>query len=174
MALSLYLQHESEGRLAQLARRTDILLEAAGTARSRRYPQARRRSGPGEVLALRQSWQVLHGLFTGTAWEGPAPANTLMAGGREIGASLGSGQPRLADARETRAFADYVAPLCPYQLKDRVDPRRVARTRFYAAECGACPGLDELRETVARDLPMLKAYLGRAASDGHGLLLWMM
>ena len=171
MALSLYMQHASEARLAQLSRHPQALMQAAGTAVPVR---ARGGAARGDVLDLRQSWHVLHGLFTGTAWEGAAPANTLMAGGREIGAALGCGRPRLVDAAETRAFAGYVAPLCPFQLKARVDRRRVARTRFYAAECGTCPDLDDLREIVVRDLPALKAYLGRASGNGHGLLMWMM
>ena len=162
MALSLYLQQADEARLAHLARQPDALRAASAPARSL------------EVLDLRRSWQVLHGLFTGTAWDGPAPANTLMGGGRAIGADLGCGQPRLVSAAETLAFSRYVEPLCPYQLRTRVDRRRVARTRFYAAECGNCPEIEDLRDSVVRDLPLLKGYLGRAATDGHGLLMWMM
>ena len=173
MALSLYLQHANEAELVRMARQPATLLAAAG-AQSRWPARGRQSAGVGDALGLRQSWHVLHGLFTGSAWDGPRPANTLMAGGREIGPDLGYGQPRLASAAETAAFAGYVAPLCPYQLKSRVDRRRVARTRFYAAECGDCPDVDDLREVVVRDLPMLKSYLGRAAGNGHGLLMWMM
>jgi hypothetical protein len=166
MALGLYLQHASEPALAQMLWQPRQLLEAVMPVRT---------PVPGShVLGLRRSWHVLHGLFTGSAWEGPSPANTLMAGGREFGPDLGCGQPRLVCAAGTQAFARFVAPLCPHQLKGRIDPRRVARTRFYAAEDAACPDVEDLREIVMRDLPMLKAYLGRAADRGDGMLVWMM
>ena len=162
MALSLFLKHASERELGYLAAQTDALLQT----RSRRQPRA-------DVLDLAESWHVLHGLFTGSAWDGSRPANTLLTGGHEVGLDLGCGRPRLATALETRAFAQYIAPLCPYRLKSTVDRKRVARTRFYMAEDGLCPDLSELHERVIRDLPALKTYVARAAQHGHGLLLWM-
>ena len=174
MSQSLFLQAASEYQLAELARQPDRLRATARGGQHQRPAYGATSGARTDVLGLRQSWQVLHGLLAGSPWEGPRPANTLMAGGREIGADLGGGQPRLASAAETVAFAQYVAPLCPYRLRDCVDRRRVARTRFYAAESGECPELEDLRDCVVRDLPKLKAYLGRAANGSHGLLMWMM
>lgn len=162
MALSLYVKHAREAEAAWLAERPRVLL-AGG---SQREPKA-------GVLSLAQSWQVLHGLLTGSPWEGPAPANILLAGGREIGPDRGNGRARFVSEVETRAFADLVAPLCPHKLRSGIDRRRVARTRFYMGEDGACPDLHDLHDHVVRDLPALKQHVGQAVARGDGLLLWM-
>ena len=162
MALSLYVKHAREAEAGWLAERPQVLLA--------------REIGPasaGDVLGLTQSWQVLHGLLTGSPWDGPAPANILLTGGREVGPDLGSGRPRFVTEAETRAFAELVAPLCPHKLKSRIDRRRVARTRFYMGEDGACPDLHDLHDHVVRDLPALKQHVRQAVVSGDGLLLWM-
>lgn len=163
MALSLYLKHASEPELGWLSQRPSALKASA----------PRTVAGGTGVLDLAQSWHVLHGLLTGSPWDGPAPANILLTGGREVGPDLGCGRARLASAAETREFARYIAPLCPYKLKTGIDARRVARTRFYMAEDGLCPDLHDLHDHVVRDLPALKRYVAGAAERGDGLLLWM-
>ena len=162
MALSLYVKHAREAEASWLAERPQAFL-----------PRPAQRLPESAVLSLPQSWQVLHGLLTGSPWDGPAPANILLAGGREIGPDLGHGRPRFVSEIETRAFAELVAPLCPYKLKSGIDRRRVARTRFYMGEDGACPDIYDLHDHLVRDLPALKQHVGQAAVRGDGLLLWM-
>lgn len=162
MALSLYVKHARESEVRWLEERPHAL-------QARQTPHAPRT----DVLGLAQSWQVLHGLLTGSSWEGPAPANILLTGGREVGLDHGYGRPRFVSQAETRAFADLVAPLCPHKLTSGIDRRRVARTRFYMGEDGACPDLHDLHDHVMRDLPALKQHVARAAARGDGLLLWM-
>ena len=87
--------------------------------------------------------------------------------------NAGHGRPRIASPDETRAFAAYVAPLCPHRLKSGIDPRRVARTRFYMADDGEAPERHELTEAVESDFPALKQHLSAATQRGHGLLMWM-
>ena len=132
MALSLYLTHASEPDLFAFAHRPDLLggrLRASSASRDRRVEHLGRDQS-SRALALGRSWHVLHGLLAGSPLDGPRPASTLLAGGREIGPDLGHGRPRIASPDETRAFAAYVAPLCPHRLKSGIDPRRVARTRW--------------------------------------------
>jgi hypothetical protein len=50
---------------------------------------------PNAVAAgdLEKSWQGIHYLLTGTAWEGDPPLNFLLAGGREVDIEIGLGPP---------------------------------------------------------------------------------
>ena len=136
------------------------------------------RSGDGAApggtppLDLHKSWHMLHYLFTGTAWDGRAPENTLLAGGREIGEDLGYGPARLVGASETAAFAAFLSSLSLDDLGRRVDLRAMARLEIYCASDGDDDAA-EIHEDLDHYFPLLKDYVAAAATRGHGMAIWM-
>lgn len=127
-----------------------------------------------EVLELHKSWQMLHFLFTGTAWDGPAPANTLLKGGREVGDDLGYGPARIVSAREASAFAAFLAPLQADALRRKLDVRKMAALDIYCADDPSDEGaVSELEDDLEHYFPALQHYVQAAAARRDGLALWM-
>lgn len=148
---------------AQVRSQFDRLMRSGGSAAS----------DADRPLDLHKSWHMLHFLFTGTAWEGDAPANTLLAGGRSVGGDLGYGPARFVSAAETSAFDRYLSSLSLSALERRIDPGAMARLEIY------CTDMDdgdasELVDDVEHYFPRLKDYVASAATRGHGMAIWMM
>lgn len=130
-------------------------------------------AGGEPPLDLHKSWHVLHFLFTGTAWEGTAPANTLLAGGREIGEDLGYGPARVIGPAETSAFDRYLSSLSLGELERRLDPGAMARLEIYCADADDGDVAD-LVDDIEHHFPRLRNYVASAAARGHGMTIWMM
>ncbi len=137
-------------------------------------------AAPGpEVVDLHKSWHVLHYLFTGSAWEGPAPANTLLAGGREVGEDLGYGPARVVDAAATAAFARYLDTLSVAKLKARIDMKRMAELEIYCAanddddEGDVRASRGEIADDVEHYFPLLQQSVAAAAARKEALAIWM-
>jgi hypothetical protein len=130
-------------------------------------------AAPGAILDLHKSWQILHFLFTDTAFEGRAPADALLNGGKEIGQDLGHGAPRLLSPKEVAAFADFLGGQTVEGLKARIDTARMSRLEIYCAEDGDADGLEEIEADVEAYFPMLRDFAEAAAANGDGLLIWM-
>jgi hypothetical protein len=131
------------------------------------------KGGGPEILDLHKSWHTLHYLFTGTAWEGAAPANTLLLGGKEVGEDLGYGPARVLDAQATADFANFLKALSPRDLKKRIDMKKMAALDIYCAEEEDEASKSELMDDVDAYFPMLKDYVATAASRGSGMAIWM-
>jgi hypothetical protein len=136
-------------------------------------------SGPSdstgkEILDLHKSWHVLHYLFTGTAWEGKVPENTLLNGGKEVGEDLGYGPARVVDPATTQSFARFLEGLSPGRLKSRLDMKKMAQLEIYCAEDDDDEGSrSELSDDIDNYFPMLTDYVCAAAKRGGGLAIWM-
>jgi hypothetical protein len=131
--------------------------------------------GEGEdrrVLDLHKSWHVLHYLFTGSATGGNPPANALI-GGRAIGADMGYGPPRLHEPAPTAAFARFLAPLTVAELQDRIDVGRMSALGIYCCQDDDEGSAEEINDDVAHYFPLLQSFVGAAAENGNGLLMWL-
>ena len=151
MSMNMSLKQTSEMEIARFARSgvdVDALMD-------------------GSTLELDKAWHVLHYLFTGKQADGPMPAAALLRGGREVGEDLGYGPARALSAQETKAFADFLAGQTAAALAGRIDVSTMERLGIYAAD-------DDSVEDVDHYFPQLQAYVGDAARQGHGLLIWMM
>lgn len=122
-------------------------------------------------LDLHKSWHILHYLFTGSADGGAAPADTLLAGGREVGEDLGYGPPRVLDSAGAQAFASFLDTVTVADLQTRIDARRMEQLGIYCAEDGDAA---DLAEEVAHYLPLLKDYVAAAAARRECLVIWLM
>lgn len=122
-------------------------------------------------LDLEQHWHILHYLFTGSAWEGEAPAAFLASGGSPIGRDLGYGPPRLFDAGALAATATWLAGLSPAALAHRYDPAAIAAAEIYwtasASPDDSAAELAMLWETVLG----LRDFLAETARRGDSILV---
>jgi hypothetical protein len=151
MSMNLSMKQASELELARMAREgvdEDLLMGADG------------------ALELDKSWHVLHYLFTGRAWDGPMPAAALLTGGRELGEDLGYGPARALSAKETQAFAQFLASQSETALAKKINVPSMQRLEIYAAD-------DDSPEDLNHYFPQLKSYVADAAAKGQGLLIWM-
>jgi hypothetical protein len=121
----------------------------------------------GTTLELDKSWHVLHFLFTGRQSHGPMPASALLSGGRAVGEDLGYGPARALSAQETKAFAQFLAGETATALAGRIDVATMERLGIYSAD-------DDSADDVDHYFPQLQSYVGDAAKNGLGLLIWMM
>ena len=87
-----------------------------------------------DVANLDKAWHGIHYLLTGTAWEGEAPENALVAGGTELpdpDEEWGYGPPRCVDAASAAAFARAVEAISDEELAARFDPADMAAKEIY-------------------------------------------
>lgn len=130
-----------------------------------------------EILDLHKSWHVLHYLFTGSASEVSGPEGALLSGGAETGRDTGFGHPRVLNAAETVAFAQFLDGASVESLKARVDVEAMAEEGVYGAPApgGDDPEMDavELEEEVETYFPMLRDYIKAAAAKGEAVAIWM-
>jgi hypothetical protein len=151
MSMNLTLKQASEMELARMAREgvdEEMLMAARG------------------ALDLDKSWHLLHYLFTGSAWDGPLPAATLLSGGREVGEDLGYGPARVLTPKETKEFAQYLGMQSETQLAKKINMPAMQRLDIYAADQDSADDLNHY-------FPQLKSYVSDAASKGQGLVIWM-
>jgi hypothetical protein len=127
---------------------------------------------PGRLLDLHKSWHVLHYLFTGEVDGGTPPADALL-GGRELGEDMGYGRPRLHEAAATAAFARFLSPLTVADLQGRIDIGRMSALGIYCCEDDDEGSAEELGDDVAHYFPLLQSFVGEAAKNGNGLLMWL-
>lgn len=154
-----------------LQRELERQIEEANAA-MRAGSRARAEAEPSRVLDLHKSWHVLHYLFTGQADGGTPPADALM-GGREFGADMGYGPPRVHEPAATTAFARFLAPLTVAELQRRIDLARMGDLGIYCCEDGDAGSADEINDDVAHYFPLLQDFVAGAAKDSNGLLVWL-
>jgi Domain of unknown function (DUF1877) len=151
MSMNLSLKQASELELARMAREgvdEDLLMGADG------------------ALDLDKSWHMLHYLFTGRAWDGPMPAAALLTGGREVGEDLGYGPARALSAKETQAFAQFLASQSETSLAAKINVPQMQSMEIYSVD-------DDSTEDLNHYFPQLKSYVADAAAKGQGLLIWL-
>lgn len=130
----------------------------------------KRGNTPG--LDLHKSWHMLHYLFTGTAWEGEAPAATLLLGGQEVGEDMGYGPARVLSTTDTAKFAEYLDGLDLEHLYERLDAAAMRALEIYCAPDDD-DDVAELGDDLEHYFPRLRAFVADAAQKGNGLLIWM-
>jgi hypothetical protein len=167
----LYVQL-AKGQMREDLRQSRAMLQSFQAQLAGTQPEAG--AEEGSYIDLHKSWHVMHYLFTGTAWGGSAPANTLLKGGRNVGEDLGYGPARMVDAKTTRAFAEFLDGLSADSLKSRIDVKKMAKLEIYCAEDEEDDAAEaELFDDIDHYFPMLKDYVAGAAARSEALAIWM-
>jgi uncharacterized protein DUF1877 len=120
---------------------------------------------------LEKSWQGIHYLLTGTAWEGDPPLNFLLAGGRELDIEIGLGPPRTHTAAETRIIAAAFAGIDDAELRRRFAPAEMTRLEIYPGVWDLDPAKDDTLGHLLDGVAVLRSGLARVVGQGHGLLI---
>jgi len=107
----------------------------------------------GPVLDLDKSWQVLHFVLTGDAWEGSGPLRNAILGGTTIGADLGYGPAHYVTPSEVAAVAVALASLSEDVIRSRFDPSAFEAAELYPGAWSPQP-----------PPPVKKGFLGRLKS----------
>ena len=108
-----------------------------------------------------KSWQGLHYLLTGTAWEGEFPYNFLMGGGGEI--DMGDYPLITHDNENTRRIGAALNQLSDEEVRGRVNRDEMARLDIYVD--------DQVIENLLEDFRRLRETVSAVAGKGLGLLV---
>ena len=114
-----------------------------------------------------KSWQGLHYVLTGTAWEGKPPLNFLMGGGLALEV-WGNDNPLLAHgSADTRRIAEALAALSDEEARRRVNREEIVRLDIYPGIWDDDEGVEYLLDEVRR----LRKTVSKVAGRGLGLLV---
>jgi hypothetical protein len=127
-------------------------------------------TGEGDLGAggdFEKSWQGLHYVLTGTAWEGAPPLNFLMGGGRTLDVE-GHDNPLLTHgSADTRRIAEALNGLSDEEARRRVNREEIVRLDIYPGIWDDDEGVEYLLDEVRRLRETVSAVAGR----GLGLLV---
>lgn len=129
---------------------------------------------PADLLDLGKLWHILHYLFTGSAWEGDAPAAFLISGGTEIGPDGGYGPARLLDAASVAEIATFLAGLTPEMLARRYDPAAIAAAELYHYFIAPGAGDEEIATELAalwQTVVGVRDFFAETARRGDSVLV---
>ena len=129
--------------------------------------------GEGSTADLDKAWHGIHYLLTGTAWEGSAPLNFLVSGGRPVGdIDVGYGPARVLKAAEARAAREALGRIGDDELKARFKPADMMAKEIYPEIWDRDPEEDDTLEYLMEHVRILRDHLAQAVERGHGLVLW--
>jgi hypothetical protein len=123
---------------------------------------------------LDKAWHGIHYLLTRTAWEGDAPLNFLVAGGRAVGdIDVGYGAARVFSSSETRAAADALARLGDDELRARFDPGDMMGKKIYPEIWDSDPEDDDTLAYLLEFVGTLREFLSQAVERGQGAVVYV-
>lgn len=134
-------------------------------------PARRRTLAEGTAIDLDKSWQAVHFLLTGTAWEGGFPQAFLLHGGttlQEI--EVGYGSPRILDAKEVAEVQHALAMVSPEQLLARFDAAAMTEAEIYP-EIWSRDSRDECVDYIQYYYVLLRQFVNDVHATGFGLVI---
>jgi hypothetical protein len=131
-------------------------------------------SAEGHSTDLDKAWHGIHYLLTGTSWEGEHPRNFLVSGGTAVGKiDVGYGPARTLTAIETRQVHATLAALSDEQLTARFNPKDMLAKKIYPEMWDSDPADDDTLGYLMEYVQALRGFVGQAANDGVGLLVYL-
>jgi hypothetical protein len=113
-------------------------------------------------------------LLTGTAWEGAAPLNFLLSGGRAVGnLDVGYGPARVPTSAETRAAQEALARLGDDALRARFNAADMIAKEIYPEIWDRAPEEDDTLGYLLEYAGILKGFLAQAVDRKHGLVVYL-
>jgi hypothetical protein len=140
----------------------------------REAPDDWRPSSAGEELDIDKSWQGIHFLLTGRAFEGDPPLNFILGGGEWLGdVDVGYGPARALRSGEVRAIADALNGVRPDSLRERFDPKTMMDEGVYPEIWDRDPAEDDTLGYLLEYFDDLQAFIRRRAERGEGMLVYL-
>jgi hypothetical protein len=128
----------------------------------------------GQSTDLDKAWHGIHYLLTGTAFEGEHPRNFLLSGGKPVGKiDVGYGPARTLTALETREVHAALSALSDESLMARFNPEDMLAKQIYPEIWDRDPADDDTLGYLMEYVQVLRGFVGEAANDGMGLLIYL-
>lgn len=135
-------------------------------------PPGARMTRSRPALELDASWQPLHYLLTGTAWDGQGPLAFLAKGGTEIAEDDEVfSSVRLLEPSDVLAWRDALGQLNRAALAQRCDVDRMIDAG--AVDRGRHAGLPVEAGEVLDSFDALLDFVSAAAASGDGIVVYM-
>jgi hypothetical protein len=131
-----------------------------------------------DFLDIDQTWQCLHFLLTGTAWEGDPPLNFIVAGGTQVGEEdiAGYGPARSFTGAEVREIANALDAIAEQSLGSRFDGAAMDELDVYPdAGSWSAMSADPAGEFgyYSQAFNSLKTFVRRARDERKGMVTWL-
>jgi hypothetical protein len=131
-------------------------------------------AGEGSSVDLDKAWHGIHFLLTKSAWEGDAPLNFLVSGGRQVGnLEVGYGPARVFSSEEVRAIITALDQIDEEALRARFDPAEMMRLQIYPEIWDRDPAEDDSFGYCAEYFTVLKECVADAAARSQGLVIYI-
>jgi hypothetical protein len=128
----------------------------------------------GAAPDLDKAWHGLHYLLTQTAWEGEAPLNFLVSGGREVGQiDVGYGPARVFTASEARTIEFALDSVPDDVLRARFDPSAMQRADIYPQIWDRPADTDDPLGYLMEGLQTLRGVVATAVAADAGLVVYL-
>lgn len=159
---------------ARAAQSKPSLLSRLFGRRSASSTEADSNVSAGDLSDLDKAWHGIHYLLTGSAYEGDAPLDFLVAGGREVGdIDVGYGPARVLTSAETRRVRDALRLLDDETLRSRFDPRDMMEKEIYPEIWDRPPADEDTLGYLIDNLQVLRTFLDKAVAQNVGLVLYL-
>jgi hypothetical protein len=123
---------------------------------------------------LDKAWHGIHYLLTGTAWDGSAPLDFLVAGGRVLSRiDAGYGPPRVFLASETLGIHRALGDLSDSVLRDRFRPAEMMKLEIYPEIWDRPPEEDDTSGYLMEYLGVLRGFLSQATGEKQGMVVYL-
>lgn len=137
-------------------------------------PMLKLEANEGARCDLEKAWHGIHYLLTGSAWEGDAPLDFLVNGGRQVGKiDPNHGPVRAFRADETRAIYDSLSALSPYELRKRFNARDMTAKEIYPEIWTRSVLEEDSLRYLMDNLDKLRAFLRQTVEAQLGMLVFL-
>src|SRR5262245_31329189 len=126
---------------------------------------------PGELTDLDKAWHAIHFLLAGTPGEASFPQGALFAG-EGLGDDFGLGPPRLLEAAQVKAFADFLSSKPDDFVEQTIDFAALEDADIYP-DIWDREDAEDI-EYVADNFRRLKGFVLEAAVRGDSIVMLLM
>ncbi|MBJ7313923.1 YfbM family protein [Rugamonas sp. CCM 8940] len=118
-----------------------------------------------QAINLDKAWHGIHFLLNGTAWKVTSTAGQAVLGGREFGADMGYGPPRVVSKEDVVKVAKALSMITSKELSARYSPKIMEEEDIYPSSTWQQEGPQALKFLLDGYAELL-AFYQRAAKNG--------
>lgn len=126
----------------------------------------------GEELDVDKAWHGIHFILAGKPWEGDAPLNFVVSGGKEIGdIDVGYGPARAFSSTQVKEINAALQSLSDEEIKTKCDPVIFKESEIYPEIWDESD--EECFGYVLSYLNDLKEFISKVAESNKGLVVYI-
>jgi uncharacterized protein DUF1877 len=119
-----------------------------------------------------KAWHGIHYLLTKTAWEGEAPLDFIVRGGREVGDIEVGYDVRLMTSNEVQSLNAALQPIDEAFLKSRYNPSEMMRLEIYPEVWDRDPEDEDNFGYCLDYFNALKSFVAQTANRNMGIVIY--